>query len=135
MQLRPYSAEIVIDMVRTCCGSCAQAKKTTTIQKVAQITPDLMKTSHFVFPILARADTGTVYGYPFIPLIVAPHVYYITTKNPNIMGALLKSCLSMWPLVVICCIMVVISGFVCWLMETWSNKEVIRFVLQNFIEF
>ena len=34
-----------------------------------------------------------------------------------------KSCLDLYPLIVISLLMAVISGFVAWLMETWNNVE------------
>ena len=75
------------------------------------------------FKVLGREDTSQMYGHPFIPLIEIPNVYYVTVNKGNLMMDLIISCLQMWPLMIMCALMVIISGFICWCMETWNNEN------------
>ena len=123
LKLEPYSSAIVADLLYTCCGACVNVSEVNVLTKVSQITPSIMNSSHFVFPVLARFNVLNMYGYRFIALVETPSAYYITHKTENLIGDLIISCINMWPLMIICFLMVVISGFICWLMETWGNKE------------
>lgn len=123
MTHKPYSAEILIDLLRMCCGNCLKSSIISNFSKVSHITPELLNTSHFVFPVLGTHDSEYLYGYRFLPLIETPSVYYITYKNNNLVYSLIVSCVNMWPLFLVCALMVVISGFICWLCEMNSNKE------------
>ena len=121
VDLKPYSYDILADLLRTCCGACIKVSKVNTLNNMYQVPPSITGTSHFVFPVLGRHDVLTLYGYRFIPLIETPKIYYITKKPDDMMPQLVISCMKMWPLVVICLFMVVISGFIVWLFETWVN--------------
>ena len=67
-------------------------------------------TAHFLFPVLGRSNVASMYGYRFIPLVEVPSVYYITKKTNDVTTHVITSCLSMWPMVIICLLMVAISG-------------------------
>lgn len=123
VHLDPYTWEVVADLVRTCCGPCTNITQTNDLTQVSQLTPSLLTTSHFVFPILGRADSSNIYGLHFIPLIETSNIIFITRKKENLMSNLIISCLNMWPLLLTCLLMIAMSGFVCWILETWSNKE------------
>ena len=123
VKLEPYSSEIVADLLRTCCGGCINVTEVNVLRKTSLIPSPFNITSHFVFPVLGRTHFLKLYGYHFIPLIKTPSVYYITQKNENQMQQLLSSCVNMWPLIIICLLMVAISGFIGWLLETSANKE------------
>ena len=123
IEKKPYSPELVTDLIKTCCGSCAKSNFTQTIQKVSEITEDLMKESDFVFPVLGRQNAKSLYGYGFLPIMETPKIYYvIPRRRKNMIGEVLKSCMNFIPLLVICLLMTTLSGFVCWAMETWSNE-------------
>lgn len=123
VRLEPYSSDIVSDLLRLCCGTCVKTKEINTFLKMSEITAPNISTADLVFPVLGRADINRFYGYHFIPLIETPNIYYITNKEHDLMHDLLLSCVNMWPLLVICLLMIAISGFIGWLMETWVNKE------------
>ena len=123
VKLEPYSPEIVTDLLRTCCGECINVTEVNVLTKISQITPSIMNTSHFVFPVLGRSNILTLYGYQFIPLIQIPNIYYITNKPEDLMYQLITSCFNMWPLTIICFLLVTISGFIGWLLDTWVNKQ------------
>ena len=135
VELKPYSSEIVGDLVRTCCGCSVPYSEVNTLTKVSDVSEAVMRESHFVFPVLGRALTTKRYGYHFMPLIETPNVYYITRESTHVLRELVVSCLDMWPLLVICALMVCISGFICWLTETWGNqKEFPRTFLRGWFE-
>ena len=121
--LEPYNSGIVADLLHTCCGACVNVSTVEILTKVSQVSSPATSNSHFVFPVLGRSDVLMLYGYRFIPLIEAPGAYYITNKSEDLMPQLILSCLNLWPLMVICFFMVVISGFIGWFLETWDNRE------------
>ena len=123
VKVEPYSAEIVADLLSTCCGRCHNSSIVNTFENISQINPSSINTSHFVFPVLGRSAAIRLYGYSFIPLIEPPSLYYFTKKDSKVMIQLLKACLDMWPLLTISLLMVIISGFIGWFMETWFNKD------------
>lgn len=123
IQLEPYSVDVVSDLLRTCCGPCIQYDRVRTVKKISDASHEIRNTSHFLFPVLGRANTEKAYGYHFIPLIETRIVYYITHKPHDLIHQLIIACVNMWPLVVICLLMIIVSGFCGWLMETWGNKE------------
>lgn len=123
VELEPYSTLLVSDLLSTCCGPCVNSTEVHKLTKISQMSEAVMRESHFVFPVLGRPDMVSLYGYRFIPLIETPNVYYITVKQHNLIQKLIVECLNMWPLMIICILMVMISGFLCWLTETWSNRD------------
>ena len=36
---------------------------------------------------------------------------------------LLKSILRLYPLIIVCLLLAVVSGFIAWIIETWKNEE------------
>ena len=136
MTHKPYSAEILIDLLRMCCGDCVNSSVMSNFTKVSHITNDLMNTSHFVFPVLGKQDARYMYGQRFLPLFETPSVYYITYKENNLIFGLIVSCLNMWPLFLVCALMVIISGFLCWAIEMRNNQgEFPRSFVSGLVEF
>ena len=123
VKLEPYTFEIIVDLLRICCGNCVNVSNVKTLSKLSEILPSAISLSHLVFPVLGRSDVLRLYGYHFIPLVETPNIFYITYKAENLMHQLILSCINMWPLIIICLLLVVISGFIGWIMETWINKE------------
>ena len=123
MMKKAYSPQIVTDIIQSCCGSCKNEIILKNLTRISQLTDSVMETSDFVFPVLGRSDSSKLYGYQYIPLIKTPDIYYMTHRRDNMTRDLVLSCLKMWPLLVMCLMMVLISGFICWLMETWGNVE------------
>ena len=123
IDLKPFDPRILSSVVQMCCGYCTNVRVVNTVGKISDVTKAVMNTSHFVFPVLGRQDTPMLYGYRFLPLIEPPHLFYITHKQHDLMNKLLMSCLSMYPLLIVCALMVIVSGVLCWFMETWTNKD------------
>ena len=122
MNHKPYSEHILNDTLRVCCGDCVSSSIVMNISKLSDIKPDIINMSHFVFPVLGKKSVNRLYGYQFLPLFETPNIYYITCKENNLMRKLVISCLNMWPLFLISALLVIISGFLCWIAELWKNE-------------
>ena len=81
IELKPYTTEIVVDLLRRCCGNditVTQPLRTWTT--VSEIPAPKISDSHFIFPVLGRINSKELFGYKFIPLIEAPNIYYICNR-------------------------------------------------------
>lgn len=123
VKIEPYSTMIVRDVLRTCCGKCAKVSVVETFQNINQVPANTENASDFIFPILGRSSAQRLYGYYFIPLVEPPSIYYFTAIEEDVVIELIKCCFDMWPLLLICVILIAISGFIGWCLETSSNKE------------
>ncbi len=79
-----------------------------------------METSDFIFPLLADATTRTLHGYHYIPFIDAPPVMLVTERKGVSFIAFIR---QVFPITLICILASIVSGFVCWLLETWNNRD------------
>ena len=118
-----YGPHMVTQLLRTCCGNCMSEPNVTKIEKVTDVTDEMMENVDFVFPVLAKRGDTEMFGYNFIPLIESPRVYFISHPSHSVLQEIIMSCLDLWPLLLVTALMVMISGFLCWLMETWGNWE------------
>lgn len=123
VDVKPYTYELVVDVLHTCCGQCMNFNLTKEIDSMFHIPPPERIDTHFIFPVLGRPDIHSMFGYHFIPLIENPRIDLFTIKQEDLMPVLLASCVEMWPLTVISLLMVTISGFVGWLLEMPKNSE------------
>ena len=106
-------------IMRRCCGTCIQFSDIHIFRNLSEVTLPLIKTSDFVYPFFASSSTDMLYGYHYLPFVGAPQIMYITRKvRPDIRSLLLR----VLPVSIICLLMAVVSGFVCWLLETWENR-------------
>ena len=119
----PYNQLIVADLLARCCGDCIKVQFGKTFNKLSEITAQVMNTSHFVFPVLARASAVRLYGYYFIPVVKPPSLYFVTERDGELMLHLISACLEMWPLIIVVILMVAVAGFFSWILETWGNVE------------
>lgn len=123
IKMQPYNTLLVEHLVHTCCGNCTRLVTVNTFHNITQVTDESANTSHFIFPVLGRYAEESLYNYHFIPLVKVPSLYHITAKADNVLDQLLDSCLRMWPVLIILILMVAISGFIAWALETGVNKE------------
>lgn len=123
IHMPPYSEYPLATILRKCCGNCTKVRVVNTFSNLTQVSPQSINSSDFVILFLASSTATTLYGYHFIPVVFAPSVFYITPKHEPILVHLINSCLSLYPLIVICLLMGGIAGFLMWLMETWENRE------------
>ena len=111
----PNYLEVMLDK---CCGNCP-APTNSTLNNITELTRDAINTSDFVFPILAKEDTEILYGFHFVPAMPVPSVFYITVYEDDF----LVNILSIWPVIVVCLLMAIVAGFLCWILEMWSNEK------------
>lgn len=116
----PYSPTGLSEIIKICCGHCAQFRVLNFFDNITQVNVSTMKTSHLVYPFLARSDKKQLHGRYFIPVVKAPISFYITERNDSPM---FRSIFELYPLLIICILMAIISGFIAWITETWSNSE------------
>ena len=116
----PYSPTELWEIVRICCGPCTKHQILHNFLNITSVTMESIRSSHFVYPFIAGSNQVYLYGRYFIPAISAPKTYYITVKSQSPM---FKTIFDLYPLIVVCILMAIISGFVAWILETWSNRE------------
>ena len=120
---KAYNPRVVSeDLLQSCCGNCVKSN-ITRAKKISEIPSEVKNNTHFIFPVLGRREVSTMYGYRFLPVVETSSIFYVAHNRKDLLKRLIVSCLNMWPLIVICVMMVVISGAICWLMETRGNKE------------
>ena len=99
---------------------CLKLQYTNTIlNNITELTVEVLEKSDIVFPILSQASTKKLYASHYLPYIHVPNVFYVT-KNRD---GLLRSLLNCYPIVALCLLLSVVSGFVAWLLERWGNEE------------
>lgn len=123
LKIEPYGIEIIHDTLRTCCGGCVNFTDTVYLKRISEIADASVSEAEFIFPVLANYYTDMLFGYHFLPIVEAPNVYYITQKSDNKLRKLIYSCIDMWPMVLIFLLLIIVSGFICWFIETWYNEE------------
>lgn len=123
IQTEPYNFFLIDFVIRACCGPCVKYRVINTFEYISQISHTSITSSHFVFPVLGPSDATRLHGHRFMPLLDPPVLFYIKAKDNSSMVHLLSSCLHMWPLIVVCLLLASLSGFICWAMETWNNRD------------
>ena len=122
--LPPYDSgdmEWIETILKKCCGTCAKYEKINNFLNITEVTPSSINSSDFIFPFLSSVTTTKLYGFYYLPYIDAPKALYVTRTDEEI--TLFKSILQLYPLIIICLLLAVVSGFIAWIIETWSNKE------------
>ena len=126
INLPPYvivdkeEVNFVEEILKKCCGACAKYKVINNFSNITEVTPSSINSSDFIFPFLASVTTKVLHGFYFLPYINVPKSFYITRRDEEI--TLFKSILRLYPLIIICLLLAVVSGFIAWIIETWSNK-------------
>jgi len=121
---KPYSHLIVNDLLSTCCGKCAQKYlNIENVTNLSEITPELVENVDFIFPVFGRTEAPNLYGRWFLPIFETPSLCLLTLQREALLGKLIMSCVKMYPLLIIGALMVMISGFFCWLMERKRNES------------
>ena len=124
IHIPPYStAGLLEGILLKCCGRCTNITLVKEFVNITEVPLSTLNTSHFTLPFLGRSSATTLYGYHFIPIVDVPNTFYFTPKHRTIIESLVIGCLNLYPLIILCLLMAVISGFVVWCAETWSNQE------------
>lgn len=124
VHIPPYStADLLIKIIKKCCGECSSITVDNIFLNITEVSIAAFNTSDFILPFLARSSAIDLYGYKFIPLIDVPNAFYLTPQRKSIVQNLIYKCLNLYPLIVMCLLMAVISGFIVWGIETWYQEE------------
>ena len=107
----------VHNMLQKCCRGC-EKYSVRYFADITAITHSTLNESDLAYPFLATASTVRLFGKYYLPYISKPDIFYITAKQSTIF----MSILMLYPLVIICVLLAIISGFISWCFETWCNS-------------
>lgn len=119
--LLPYSSYPIKRVIEHCCGVCTNLSPIKYLQNITELTPRAINQSDFILPLLG-SSTYSLHGYHFIPVVRAPLVVYISVREKPILQQVFKSCLQLYPLIVVLFLLTLISGFIVWLIERRNNE-------------
>lgn len=114
------------DMIHACCGKCSNIIYKNDFKSMSEINEQSLAPFDFVFPILgSRYYQHEMYGYYFIPTFDLSSAYYFTLSKSKIemIHNIVRSCVNLGPLLIICLLGALISGFIAWFIETRNNSE------------
>ena len=115
----PYStAQLLEKVINRCCGNCTMLNTQFWFRNISEVSLETMEQSDFILPFLGKSSAVTLYGYHFLPLTDVPSAFYFTPKRRSILAGLIINCLNLYPLIVVCLLMAVISGFIAWSLGT-----------------
>lgn len=125
VEFPPYSmAETVQLRLHACCGACVDITKIRQFKNITELnTKSLENSADFIYPVMGSLLHPSMYGYYFIPIFPLPDYVYVTLKLDPVFTRLLRSINGAYPLIVICLLMTIVSGFITWLLERWFNEE------------
>ena len=93
-----------------CCHGCATMNEDTVFSNISKFTFAGIKNSDFIYPFLGQSSSTVLHGFHFVPIVDIPSVFYFTPKYRTVFEDLLVGCLKLWPLVVTCLVLAVVSG-------------------------
>ena len=132
LKMIPYSEKDglanrkIFDVFSSCCRPCGGFKNRKTFlswQLTGYMMRDALTKNDIVYPILTYSKSSEVYGGYFIPFYNPSGVVYITKKEEFSLMKLVTACSDLWPLLVVGLSMVMIAGFIGWILDSWSNSE------------
>lgn len=128
----PYSDETLLPkVIENCCRGCPHdpTKRNGTYNRmkvndrtIKNYMGMVLEIGHFVYPFLGPMNADILYARYFIPIFPVPTLFYVTRNDGNVLGKLIWSALDLYPLVIICITLAIISGFIIWSLETWFNE-------------
>ena len=141
LRMHSFASKLLIhisNMLHHCCGECAKYYQVYVYSDISHLNKSLMNSADILIPVIAKSlNVQEMFGFHFIPVFEVPSAYYFTLKESKkkLAVKLVMSCLNLWPLLVICLLMALISGFIAWIIERWENvKEFPRPFLVGILE-
>ena len=131
VELEPYQTrykKLFPDIFTYCCGAYTNGTKfriKLRFPDISYLNTSSVKWSDFLFPVLGASDSVELYGHYFIPIIDVPSLVYVSAGRSRvlILKHVLRACFDLWPVLTICILMAIISGFIAWIIERWDNQE------------
>ena len=118
-QISPHQKP-VHQLLRRCCGTCANISQLDVLNNIGELTPETMKDADFIYPVFSKASRERMYGYYYLPLIDAPDMMYTTEPEKY---SLVKLLIEVLPICIVAISLCVVAGFICWLLECRTNEE------------
>ena len=89
------------------------------------VTQSILNSSDVIYQVLAKSPSLQMYGFHFLTVYDAPTAYYFSLKKSDdrILTEVIDAFADLWPFLLICLLLAVISGFIAWVLESRSNKE------------
>ena len=115
----------ILNMLHNCCGNDTKCFVVRELTEISQINKSTTHPIDIIFPMIAPLGLDKLYGFYFISLFQVPSSYYFTLRvtNKETMTKLIATCTNIWPLLLICLLMSLISGFLIWIIEIHVNSE------------
>ena len=106
-------------ILQRCCGPCVNST-VHTFRDLSEVNVTSLQGYQFIYPILSPSSATNLHGFHYLPYDKLSTVVYITKTETT---SLFLSILSVYPLIIVCIGLSVVSGFIGWILETWSNRE------------
>ena len=125
VEFPPYSTSKIFEkVVENCCGPCTNITRMKMYRNISEVKlSSHPNETDFILPFLGKSLAVDLYGYHFIPFIDCPSAYYITLKHRPVTARIIEKCLSLYPVIIMCILVAVISGFIVWILETIYTKN------------
>lgn len=121
IDMPPYTPTNIIEkLINICCRNCSKHSIKKIFNNISEVHMPAISSLDIVFPVLGSINENWLTGYYFLPIMHVPQAYYITVMSKI---TLFRSIFHLYPLITICVLMALVSGFFCWIMETWANTE------------
>ena len=114
-----------IGVLRGCCKTCAVCSVVNVIKDTTMVTQSILNSSDIIFPVLAKSPSLEMHGFHYLTVYDAPTAYYFSLKKSDdtILNEIIHVYVDLWPFLVVCLLLAVISGFLIWLLEARSNTD------------
>lgn len=129
INLPPYNQIVNLQehILKRCCGKCLSIKNETNFRFYHEMEeiyePSLDNIADFIFPVLHRTDTVYSMGCHFIPVVRLPSLVYITPFPMTAFARAVWNVIQLYPLLIVCVLISIISGFFIWTIEKGCNEE------------
>lgn len=129
IQFPPYNELVKLreNILSRCCGKCLSISKETTYrfhhEIDANFVPSLDFDADIIFPVLQRTDTEYLLGCHLIPVVRLPSLVYITPFPMTAFTRAVWNVIQLYPLLIVCFLISIISGFFIWIIEKGNNEE------------
>lgn len=118
LDIDPYSSFALLNEIQNFCGKCFRLSyHKTRPRTIEHINHTVKSKADFIFPVFGKYSFETYDGFYFLPFIKHPGFFYTTKITKTAFQYAIKSCIEMYPLIVICLFISFIYGFFVWVFE------------------
>lgn len=105
--------EVVEELLRTCCGQCVTFDYLLPANNSKGVESNIgMNDTGLNFPVYGKVTTNIFNEFPYLPIIEAPGLIYITKRPPvgQATNMLMTSVAQAWPILVVIFFMSAVTG-------------------------